>query len=57
VSPAGTEMIAARKERFPGLWDMHAHVGDNDGLLNLARRHTVRDMANDTTRFGAPQTY
>ena len=28
---------------------MHAHVGDNDGLLNLAAGvTTVRDVANDT---------
>ncbi len=28
---------------------MHAHVGDNDGLLNLAAGvTTVRDLANDT---------
>ncbi len=34
---------------LPGLWDMHAHVGDNDGLLNLAAGvTTVRDLANDT---------
>ena len=37
------------KTLLPGLWDMHAHVSDNDGLLNLAAGvTTVRDMANDT---------
>jgi imidazolonepropionase-like amidohydrolase len=37
------------KTLLPGLWDMHAHVGDNDGLLNLAAGvTTVRDLANDT---------
>ncbi len=37
------------KTLLPGLWDMHAHVGDNDGLLNLAGGvTTVRDLANDT---------
>jgi imidazolonepropionase-like amidohydrolase len=60
VGPAGTrseqnpdfppQIIDARgKTLLPGLWDMHAHVGDNDGLLNLAAGvTTVRDLANDT---------
>ncbi len=40
---------ASNKTLLPGLWDMHAHVGDNDGLLNLAAGVTsVRDLANDT---------
>jgi imidazolonepropionase-like amidohydrolase len=40
---------ATGKTVLPGLWDMHAHVGDNDGLLNLAGGvTTVRDLANDT---------
>ena len=40
---------ATGKTLLPGLWDMHAHVQDNDGLLNLAAGvTTVRDMANDT---------
>jgi imidazolonepropionase-like amidohydrolase len=40
---------ATGKTLLPGLWDMHAHVGDNDGLLNLAAGVTsVRDLANDT---------
>ena len=44
------EVVNARgKTLLPGLWDMHAHVGDNDGLLNLAAGvTTVRDLANDT---------
>ena len=43
-------LIDARgKTLLPGLWDMHAHVTDNDGLLNLAAGvTTVRDLANDT---------
>jgi len=47
--PAGAEVIDARgKTLLPGLWDMHAHVGGNDGLLNLAAGvTTVRDLAND----------
>jgi imidazolonepropionase-like amidohydrolase len=47
--PAGSEVInAAGKTLLPGLWDMHAHVGDNDGMLNLAAGvTTVRDLGND----------
>jgi imidazolonepropionase-like amidohydrolase len=49
AAPAGAEVIdGAGKTMLPGLWDMHAHVGDNDGLLNLAAGvTTVRDLAND----------
>jgi imidazolonepropionase-like amidohydrolase len=40
---------ATNKTLLPGLWDMHSHVTDNDGLLNLAAGVTsVRDLANDT---------
>src|ERR1700733_3721363 len=49
--PGGNPQIidATGKTLLPGLWDMHAHVGDNDGLLNLAAGvTTVRDLANDT---------
>ena len=36
------------KVLIPGLWDMHAHVNGNDGMLNLAAGvTTVRDMGND----------
>jgi imidazolonepropionase-like amidohydrolase len=47
--PPGSEVIDGRgKTLLPGLWDMHAHVADNDGLLNLAAGvTTVRDLAND----------
>jgi len=49
ATPAGAEVInAAGKTLLPGLWDMHAHVGEDDGLLNLAAGvTTVRDLAND----------
>ena len=49
VPPAGAEVIdGSGKTLLPGLWDMHAHVADNDGLLNLAAGvTTVRDLAND----------
>jgi cytosine/adenosine deaminase-related metal-dependent hydrolase len=34
---------------LPGLWDMHVHIGDVDGLLNVAAGITsVRDLGNDS---------
>src|SRR5882762_298706 len=49
ATPAGAKVInAAGKTLLPGLWDMHAHVDDDDGLLNLAAGvTTVRDLGND----------
>jgi imidazolonepropionase-like amidohydrolase len=48
--PAGARIVDARgKTVLPGLWDMHAHLGETDGLLDMAAGVTsVRDMANDT---------
>jgi imidazolonepropionase-like amidohydrolase len=49
VGPEPQIIDATGKTLLPGLWDMHAHVSDNDGLLNLAAGVTsVRDLANDT---------
>jgi len=43
-----TVIDATGKTLLAGLWDMHAHVADNDGLLNLAAGvTTVRDLGND----------
>ena len=55
--PAGAEIIdAAGKTLLPGLWDMHVHLGPNDGLLHLAAGVTsVRDLANDIDSLGAMQ--
>jgi imidazolonepropionase-like amidohydrolase len=49
-APKGAQVIDARGQTLvPGLWDMHAHVSDLDGVLNLqAGVTTVRDLANDT---------
>jgi len=34
---------------LPGLWDMHTHMGDTDGLLNIAAGITsARDLGNDS---------
>ncbi|MGH9499882.1 MAG: amidohydrolase family protein [Terriglobales bacterium] len=53
--PPGAEIIdAAGKTLMPGLWDMHVHLGPNDGLLHMAAGvTTVRDMANDIDALGA----
>jgi len=55
--PPGAEIIdAAGKTLMPGLWDMHVHLGPNDGLLHMAAGVTsVRDMANDIDMLTAMQ--
>jgi hypothetical protein len=47
--PSHAERIdAGGKALLPGLWDMHVHMGPNDGLLHMAAGVTsVRDLAND----------
>jgi hypothetical protein len=51
--PAGARHIDARgKTVLPGLWDMHTHVSDLDGVLHLAAGvTTVRDLANDVEQL------
>jgi imidazolonepropionase-like amidohydrolase len=40
---------AQGKVVMPGLWDMHTHLGSEDGLLNIAAGITsVRDLGNDS---------
>ena len=53
--PQNAEVIdASGKMLMPGLWDMHVHLGPNDGLLHMAAGVTsVRDMANDMDRLMA----
>lgn len=48
--PSDAEVIdGSGKSLLPGLWDMHVHVQDDDGLMHLAAGvTTVRDLANDT---------
>jgi imidazolonepropionase-like amidohydrolase len=47
--PAGAEIVDAHgRMLLPGLWDMHQHFTEDDGLLDLAAGVTTgRDMAND----------
>ena len=49
AAPAGAETIdAAGATLLPGLWDMHTHQGEGDGLLQLAAGVLgARDLAND----------
>ncbi|HEV2851569.1 MAG TPA: amidohydrolase family protein [Thermoanaerobaculia bacterium] len=51
--PAGAEVVDAKgKTVLPGLWDMHTHLGEDDGFLHLAAGvTTVRDLANDTDKL------
>ncbi len=53
--PANAMRIDGRgKTLLPGLWDMHAHVGATDGMLNLAAGvTTVRDLANNNEELQA----
>jgi Amidohydrolase family len=55
VSTEGAEVIDGRGGTLlPGLWDMHVHLGDDDGLLHLSTGvTTVRDLANDTEELEA----
>ena len=47
--PAGAKVVEAHgRMLLPGLWDMHQHFTESDGLLDLAAGVTTgRDMAND----------
>jgi imidazolonepropionase-like amidohydrolase len=47
--PDGADVVdVAGRTLMPGMWDMHVHASDDDGLLHLAAGVTmVRDLAND----------
>jgi len=51
--PPGVEVVDARgKALLPGLWDMHVHLGEDQGLFDLASGVTsVRDLANDVDQL------
>jgi imidazolonepropionase-like amidohydrolase len=52
-TPDGAEVIdLAGKAVIPGMVDMHAHLGDADGVLDLASGvTTVRDVGNDPDKL------
>ena len=51
--PAGAEVVdLAGKALVPGLVDMHAHLGDSDGMLDIASGvTTARDVGNDPDKL------
>jgi cytosine/adenosine deaminase-related metal-dependent hydrolase len=51
--PKGAEVIdATGKTMLPGLWDMHSHLGQPDGVLDIASGvTTARDLGNDPDRL------
>jgi hypothetical protein len=55
ATPDGAEVFDANgRFLMPGLWDVHKHYGDADGLLDIATGITsARDLANDTEEFPA----
>jgi len=54
AEPPGAEIVdAGGRTVLPGLWDMHTHLGELDGPLDLAAGvTTVRDLANDVDALG-----
>ncbi|HEY6463593.1 MAG TPA: hypothetical protein VIY73_25670, partial [Polyangiaceae bacterium] len=51
--PPGAEVVdLTGKALLPGLWDMHAHLGDADGALDVASGvTTARDCGNDPDKL------
>jgi Amidohydrolase family len=51
--PAGAQVVdLTGRALIPGLWDMHAHLGDADGALNIASGvTTARDVGNDPDKL------
>jgi hypothetical protein len=51
--PPDAEVVdLAGKALLPGLWDMHAHLGDADGVLDIASGvTTARDVGNDPDKL------
>ncbi len=51
IPPDVQRIDASGQTLMPGLWDMHVHVVDLDGLLQIAAGVTsVRDLANETEK-------
>lgn len=51
--PAGVDLVDLKgKAILPGLWDMHAHLGDESGVMYVASGVTnVRDVGNDPDKL------
>jgi imidazolonepropionase-like amidohydrolase len=51
--PSGAEVVdAAGKALVPGFWDMHAHLDDSSGALDIAAGvTTARDVGNDPDKL------
>ncbi len=51
--PEGAEVVdLSGKVLMPGLWDMHSHLGDADGALDIASGvTTARDVGNDPDKL------
>jgi hypothetical protein len=51
--PAGVEVVDLQgRALIPGLWDMHSHLDDADGALDIASGvTTVRDVGNDPDKL------
>lgn len=51
--PAGAEVLDAKgKMLLPGLWDMHQHLVETDGIIDLAAGITSsRDLGNDPAQL------
>ncbi len=51
--PKDAEVVdLAGKAVLPGLWDMHSHLGDSDGALDIASGvTTARDVGNDPDKL------
>ncbi|WP_445426485.1 MULTISPECIES: amidohydrolase family protein [unclassified Alishewanella] len=53
TQPGETEITGNGGSLLPGLYDMHGHVGDDDGLMNvLAGVTSIRDMGNSLEVLG-----
>ena len=52
VPPGAAVVDLTGKALLPGLWDMHVHLGDADGALDIASGvTTVRDVGNDPDKL------
>jgi predicted amidohydrolase YtcJ len=54
VPPRAEVIDAHGRSLLPGLWDMHVHLREGQGVLELASGiTTVRDMGNDIDTLAA----